>query len=194
MQPDPIAIDVSRLVDRSVASLYSHLVTRPTGRAVRLAIESQLLEARGVSLLLIDLSEVSVLDFSCADEVVAKLILRYVSPDRPGEVFLVFQGVRDRHRGPMQVALERHQLAAVAETDDGDFELVGVRSDPELTVWKELESRGSIASHEVSRLFPAEPERTALGRLAARRLVFHRADSGDYHALSRLIKPEAPPD
>ncbi|HCR04782.1 MAG TPA: hypothetical protein DIU18_06310, partial [Gemmatimonadetes bacterium] len=69
----PIQIDVGSLVQRSVATLYSHLVTRPTGRAVRLAIESLLADAGDIALSLIDLSEVNVLDFSCADEAVAKL-------------------------------------------------------------------------------------------------------------------------
>ena len=82
---DPIEIDVGTVLQRSVASLYSHLVTRPTGRAVRLAIESQLAEAERPSVYMIDLSEVAILDFSCADEVVAKLLLRYVEADRPAE-------------------------------------------------------------------------------------------------------------
>ena len=34
---DPVSIDVGHLVRRNVASLYSSLVTRPTGQAVRLA-------------------------------------------------------------------------------------------------------------------------------------------------------------
>ena len=55
---DPIEIDVGMVLQRSVASLYSHLVTRPTGRAVRLAIESQLAETERPSLSMIDLSEV----------------------------------------------------------------------------------------------------------------------------------------
>jgi hypothetical protein len=71
MNPDPslppIQIDVGSLVQRSVATLYSHLVTRPTGRAVRQAIESLLADAGDTAFSLIDLSEVTVLDFSCAD-------------------------------------------------------------------------------------------------------------------------------
>ena len=88
---DPIAIDVGDLVQKTVTSLYSHLVTRQTGRAVRMAIEAQLAELGEMSLSLIDLSEVTVLDFSCADEVVAKLIQRYQGSDSPG-VFFVFRG------------------------------------------------------------------------------------------------------
>ena len=56
----PISIDVGRLVRRTVASLYSSLVTRPTGQAVRLAIENVLAEESGpVSLSVIDLSQVT---------------------------------------------------------------------------------------------------------------------------------------
>ena len=71
---DPIAIDVGEVLQRTQTSLYSHLVTRPTGRAVRMAIKTQLQGNSNRSFSLIDLSEVVILDFSCADEVVAKLL------------------------------------------------------------------------------------------------------------------------
>ena len=52
---DPVSIDVGRLVRKTGASLYSSLVTRPTGQAVRLAIETVLAEEVGpVSLSIIE--------------------------------------------------------------------------------------------------------------------------------------------
>jgi len=66
---DPIAIDVGLLLQRSIASLYSHLVTRPTGRAVRMAIEAQVAESSRTSLSLIDLSEVTVIDTQASSPV-----------------------------------------------------------------------------------------------------------------------------
>ncbi len=39
---------VETVVRTSVATLHSNLVTRPTGRAVRVAIERQIMEAGGV--------------------------------------------------------------------------------------------------------------------------------------------------
>ena len=60
---DPVPIDVGSLLQGSVATLYSHLVTRPTGRAVRLAIEMQLSEVTRPALSLIDLSEVTAAGF-----------------------------------------------------------------------------------------------------------------------------------
>ncbi|NIQ53719.1 MAG: hypothetical protein GWN71_09965, partial [Gammaproteobacteria bacterium] len=64
----PLRFDLSDLVKRSVATLYSHLVTRPTGQALRLGIESQISELGALCLTVLDFSEVVVLDYSCADE------------------------------------------------------------------------------------------------------------------------------
>jgi len=185
---DPIAIDVGQLVQRSVTSLYSTLITRPTGRAVRYAIESQLAGAGQPALSLIDLSEVSLLDFSCADEVVAKLLLRYLADDRPGEAFFVFGGVAEAHRHAIEIVLEKQSLAAVAQAAGGAFELLGIRSGPETRVWEVLEERGRISDGEVEEVLPDDEDRTALARLEERRLVFRAADGARVHALSALIR------
>ena len=183
---DPVSIDVGRLVKRTVASLYSHLVTRPTGRAVRIAIESQLQEEeRTVSL--VDLSEVRVLDFSCADEVVAKLLLR--SGEGPGssEAYFVFLGVQDGHRDPIETVLERQGLAAVAETRPGRFELVGARTREELSIWSAVEEAGRIPRGRARELFPTPGNREVLEDLARRRLVLELPEQNEYRALSTLV-------
>ena len=69
-------IDLSSVLRQTLAcDLYSNLVTRPTGAAVRGQIEA---DARATpvarALTVIDFSHVSMIDFSCADEVVAKLL------------------------------------------------------------------------------------------------------------------------
>jgi hypothetical protein len=182
-RPDPIRIDVGALVQRSVASLYAHLVTRPTGRAVRLAIESQLAEAGDPAVSLIDLSEVTILDFSCADEVVAKLLQRYLEADRPREAFFVFRGVQARHRDPMEAVLERQALGAVSQREDGMFELLGSGSPEEHRAWSELEARGKVpvgGEGDIS----AE----ALASLVVRRLAFRAPSGSDVLALSRLVR------
>ena len=186
---DPVSIDVGRLVQRNVASLYSSLVTRPTGKAVRLAIENVLAEETGpVSLSVIDLSQVTVIDFSCADEVVAKLLLRFLEEDRPQDAFFVFRGIRDLHRDPIEVVLERQTLAAVSETESGAFELLGSTTQDELLVWQALESRGRLRVGEIRGFLPGNGTEQTLGRLVRRRLVFRNPGSGDYQALSDLLR------
>jgi hypothetical protein len=168
-----------------VATLYSHLVTRPTGRAVRVAIESQLAEAGDTSCSLIDFSEVSVLDFSCADEVVAKLLARYLHEDRPREAYFVLRGVVELHREPIEAVLDRQGLAAVAESGRR-CELLGRWSGVEGQVWEIVEERGRLASSALSEIFPETEQQEALQGLVERRLVF-RSPQGDVHALSRLV-------
>jgi len=184
---DPISIDVGGLVRKTVTSLYSHLVTRPTGRAVRMAIETQLSGTVARSLSLIDLSEVTILDFSCADEVVAKLLQRYVD-DTAHEAFFVFCGVREPHRDQIQVVLERQSLIAVAETGPGTFELLGTPTLVEADSWSSLERRGLLEPDGLTEFLPDDEARAALDRLVDRRVAFRSPGSGRYHALSRLVQ------
>lgn len=184
---DPIAIDVGQVLQHTATSLYAHLVTRPTGRAVRMAIETRLHGTGPRSLSLIDFSEVQILDFSCADEVVAKLLQRY-GPGEPHEAFFVFRGVHEPHRDQVEYVLDRQGLVAVAETGPGRFELLGARTPAEDRAWRRLEGLGLLAPatppgsgiHE-----DVEPE--AVDLLVSRRVAFRSPVSGRVHALSRLV-------
>ncbi len=98
----------------SVATLFSNLVTRPTGRAVRYAIEQRIEENGGTCLSILDFSRVGIIDFSCADEIVAKLLQKYQLADRPAEVFFIAKGVAEHHREPIETVLRRHNLLLVA--------------------------------------------------------------------------------
>jgi hypothetical protein len=181
---EALLVDVRAHLAESVASLYSHLVTRPTGRAVRLGIERQLGELHSPSLSLVDLSAVTVLDYSCADEVVAKLVLRYTEV---GGVFIVLRGVREHHRDPIEAVLDRHSLAVVAETQPGRFELLGVGTEEERSVWTMVEERRRVATEEMS--FASHPAiRAGFERLVARRLLFQAPSGGAVFALSTLIR------
>ncbi len=185
---DSVAIDVGTLVRRTVTSLYSSLVTRPTGRAVRLAIQAQLADARRPTLSVIDLSEVTVLDFSCADEVVAKLVGGSESGKAAAEAFFVFRGVHEPHRDQIEVVLRRQGLAVVAEVEPERFGLLGEATNVERVAWGRVEERGLVSPDDVEPLFPSPAEREALDRLAARHLVFRSPVSGRLHALSRLAR------
>lgn len=185
---DPVPIDVGGVLQRSVATLYSHLVTRPTGRAVRMAIETQLCEGKRRALSLIDLSEVTVLDFSCADEVVAKLLLRFLEKDRPGDAFFILRGLGEQHRDPIATVLERQSLLAVAQAESGAYELIGTRTDMEESTWDVLEAVGHVAGDRVMETFPDEGQRSALAELVERRVAIRHPQPDGYYALSALVR------
>lgn len=170
-------IDVSHVLRRCVCDLYSNLVTRPTGVAVRTEIEQLIEAAPGErTLTVIDFTNVGLLDFSCADEIVAKLLLRQPAG---GEGYFVFRGVSESHLDAIEAVLERHGLALVAEhAGDGRAHLVGVVDDGERSAW-ELASRGVLEPAALGAAIgcdPGEAERL-LDALHRRRLVM-RLDGG----------------
>jgi len=181
-----ISIDVGRVLRKLVESPYSHLVTRPTGRAVRIAIEEQVAESSKTALSLIDLSDVTVMDFSCADEIVAKLLLRFLEEDRPGDALFVFRGVRQSLQEPIQTVLERQELLAVAQSGDGRCVLKGTWTEEQEYAWTVLEGRGRIAVGDVPEVFPGSHHREALDQLVHRRVAFVPPGDPVYHALSTL--------
>jgi hypothetical protein len=168
-------IDVSSVLRQTLScDLYSNLITRPTGAAVRGQIEQLLEHARGgdVELTVIDFSHVAMIDFSCADEVVAKLLLRYATDDAPRDAYFVFRGVNDDHWDAIETVLERHGLALVLEADDGP-RLVGVISDDERRTWETLNRLGLADADTTAEELAADPAdvRHALELLWRRRLV-----------------------
>jgi hypothetical protein len=156
-------IDLSSVLRETVScELYSNLVTRPTGAAVRGAIEKILSESKETALTVIDLSQVSMIDFSCADEVIAKLVMQYSGEHAPGEVYFVFRGVGDDHWIAIEAVLERHGLAVVLETKDG-CALAGPVSEDEVRAWDAVRLLGPAPAVAVAQEIscdPAEMERT----------------------------------
>ena len=183
----PHSIDMSALVRRSVASLYSHLVTRPTGQALRLGIESQLAELGECCVSILDFTQVIVLDYSCADEAVAKLILRYQRDDRPAEAYFIAHGVAEQHLEPIEAVLARHNLALVTYVPEEGYTLLGTATEAEREAWSGLQQLGVARGADIAdHLHLPEPRTSqALDGLAARRAVLRRDDS--YFSLSALL-------
>jgi hypothetical protein len=188
----PLRFDMSDMVRRSVATLYSHLVTRPTGQALRLGIEAQITEIGALCLTVLDFSEVVVLDYSCADETVAKLIKRFQREDRPAEAFFIARGIDDRHEETIDSVLGRQGLAIAAEMADGRVILLGGVAEEEAAAWSALErlGRGTVADVAARAGHPEEVVKDALESLARRRVVARIDIPRTYFALRPLVGPD----
>jgi hypothetical protein len=99
-----------QLLRETVSAPYRCLVTRPTGAAIRSRIEQALAESTCVTALL-DFAEVEVIDFSCADEVIAKLVLAQHSASGP---FVVLQGLSEPQLEAVEHVLNHRRLAVAA--------------------------------------------------------------------------------
>lgn len=115
-------IDLSAVLRASLDGPYADLVTRPTGRAVRASIEHSL--TAGVAIARMDFTGVGLIDFSCADEIVAKLLRERVR-------VLLVRGLTDGHREALEPVLERAGLAVLCERADGTLDAVGLRASAE---------------------------------------------------------------
>ena len=161
-------------------NLYSYLVTRHTGRAVRLSIEQRLAEYDRHVLTVLDFGNVPLIDFSCADEVVAKLV-RSTSTDGDwvGERFFLLGGLGEHHRDPIESALRRQALAVAAQDVDGEPVLLGEIGRLTETVWRAVWQAGSAEATAVSDYLGLDAElvRPCLRELEKRRLLFREGDA-----------------
>lgn len=170
-------IDLGAMLRRTVCELYCDLVTRPTGAAVRTGIEQQLAELAGRTLTVIDFSRVGLLDFSCADEIVAKLLVRFHENEAPREAYFLLSGIRDAHIEPIETVLERRSLAVVAQPTAGAPDLLGVPDPTERTVWAALDRLGRATAPEIAaEAGLADPvAEPYLDSLCSRRVVMREA-------------------
>ena len=174
-------IDLGSVLRGTVSEQFTNLVTRPTGHAVRGAIEAILGDGGEDAVTVIDFTHVGLLDYSCADEIIAKLLQRYDArepADARGAVYFVFRGLNDLHIESIEWVLNHHGLALVAEDVDGEPHLLGAVDDESRTVWSVVGRIGAcsaIVVAEQAGLEPLQVER-ALVALWQRRLLRREND------------------
>ena len=96
---------------------------RSRGVRIREAIEKILGEGKGTLRVVLDFSGMGSIDFSWADEVVAKLISRLWSGEY-GEKFLVLKNLNPSQAENIGVALERKKLAVLTTGPEG-WQIIG---------------------------------------------------------------------
>ncbi|HEY3933146.1 MAG TPA: hypothetical protein VGL65_00865 [Gemmatimonadales bacterium] len=132
-----IRLDI--VLREAVATPYRDLVTRPTGAAVRNRVITVLRDTVDDDAAL-DFSEVGLIDFSCADEVVAKLLVVTLGQRIPR---LVLRGVQEHHADAIDQALLRYDLVIVAVLADGvEPSLLGAATDDWRTAFGALARLG----------------------------------------------------
>jgi hypothetical protein len=114
--------DLRDLMDEHLAT--SNLVTRETGRAMRELIELRLEREPEGAVVALDFSHVGIIDFSCADEIVSKLVARLQGLEY-GDKYVVLHGLTSTHEENIAVALERKKLAVLVSRPDGSWRLLG---------------------------------------------------------------------
>ena len=172
-------IDVGSLLRRTVCDLYSNLVTRPTGAAVRKEIEVVLSGLEEPSLTVIDFSQVGLLDYSCADEVVGKLLDGVRRQVIVTDAYVLVRGVRDDHLEALDAVMQRYDLAVIVEGPDGAWHVVGPLDEPMRQVLDAVHRCGRVVKSQLVEEVEqsASTVERSLDGLLARRLVMRDDDA-----------------
>jgi hypothetical protein len=176
-------IELAPLLRETVTTPYSDLVTRPTGAAMRNRIEARI-QASPHPTTHLDFGAIRLLDFSCADEVVAKLLLS-ICTDRARCVVLT--NLTDAHRDAIEHVLETHGLTVIGIMAlDGRPALIGWRNADLVHAFEAVQSIGAGDSRRLADSLGWTIERAAdaLQSLALRGLVL--AASGTFRPLPIL--------
>jgi hypothetical protein len=161
-------IRIGNLLREAVAAPYRNLVTRPTGAAVRSRIEQALANSSCLTALL-DFSDIELVDLSCADEVVAKLLLA-----GRNAYFFVLQGLREDQREAIDHVLTHHRLAVAAvPLGPGELRLLGWVPSDAREAFACICHRGPLGVPDLARALGwlESRSREALHNLASHRLV-----------------------
>ena len=173
-------IRIGHLLREAVTTPYRNIVTRPTGAAIRNRIEAALACSDCLTAVL-DFSEIELLDLSCADEGVAKLLLGGTLPAR----FVVLGGLREDQHEAIEHVLTHHRLAvaAVPLPEPGEPRLLGWVTSDARAAFACICDRGPIDAAELARRLGWSVARAqeSIDALASHRLV--RPDGALVHPL-----------
>lgn len=150
----------------------SDLVTRASGQIIRERIERDIGKEKNGAVITLDFSKVGIIDYSCADEVVAKLISRLLSGEY-GDKYIVLTGLNENQKENIEVALERKELAVMAEMRNGKNILIGSLNNYLKETLNFILKKGKITAKELSDAMKLEMNTsgTRLLNLYKKRLV-----------------------
>lgn len=173
-------IPLGQVLRETVSTPYRDLVTRPTGAAVRGWIQRAIAGSAAPTTLL-DFSDVGLLDFSCADEVVAKLLL---DTEPAAERFVMLVGAREDHTEAIDHVLNHHALAIAVVPEPGAPPTLLGRVTPELErVFHCVVRTGPGDAGTVADTLGWTLERAADALLALALLRLLRVEAGTFHPL-----------
>ena len=116
--------DLYKLLKEELGNGSKDLVTRPSGEKIRRRIERDIEKEPDGSVIALDFSKIGVIDYSCADEIIAKLVSRLLSGEY-GDKYLLLSGLNENQKENIEVAVDRKDLAVMAEMTDGNRVVLG---------------------------------------------------------------------
>jgi hypothetical protein len=141
-------LSLKKLTQALLKNGSREMTGRSRGIRIREGLERILGEEKGPICLILDFSGMGSVDFSWADEVVAKMVSRLVSGEY-GEKFLVLKNLSPSQAENVGVALERKKLAVLATGAEG-WQLIGSLNNYLVHTLTEVMKRRQLTLRELS--------------------------------------------
>lgn len=141
--------DLGAIIADEIDMNVSDLVTRNTGVKVRERLAGILGAAEDGLVLDLDFTNVGIVDFSCADEVLAILLSRLIAREY-GLKYICLSGLNEHQKENIQVALERKKLALLNAGQDGAWDIVGVLNPYLVETLNFVMAKGKVTAREMA--------------------------------------------
>lgn len=147
--------DLNGILKEELKNGSADLVTRKSGQVIRDRVERDIAGEQNGAVVALDFSSIGIIDYSCADEVVAKLVSR-VQAGEYGEKYIALTGLNENQKENIEVALERKGLAAMAVMRDGKKIILGSLNNYLKETLNTILERGAISAKELSEILNLE--------------------------------------
>lgn len=144
-----INYNIYRLLKEELKNGSNDLVTRKSGQVIRERVERDMSLEKEGDIIALNFSKIGIIDYSCADEIVAKLISRLLSNEY-GDKYLLLAGLSDSQKENIEVALERKNLSVMAEMRNSEKILLGSLNNYLKETLEFVIKEGKITSRELS--------------------------------------------
>ncbi len=164
--------DLYKLLKEELKNGSNNLVTRPSGQTIRGRIEKEIGKEDGGAIIALNFSKIGVIDYSCADEIVAKLVSRLLGGEY-GSKYIILVGLNENQEENIEVALERKGLAVMAKRRVGGKVLLGNINNYLRETLNIITQKGKLTAKELSEIMNLEANTsgTRLLNLYKKRLV-----------------------
>ncbi len=164
--------DLYKLLKEELRNGSSDLVTRQSGQVIRERIERDIVREAEGEVIALDFSKIGIIDYSCADEIVAKLISRLINGEY-GNRYIVLKGLSDLQKENIEVALERKGLSCLAVLKNTRCMIIGELNNYLKETFELVYDRKKITAKELSKLLRLElnTAATRLLNLFKKRLI-----------------------
>jgi hypothetical protein len=161
-----------KLLKEELKNGSKDLVTRQSGHVIRNRIEKDIEKEKNGEVVALDFSGIGIIDYSCADEVIAKLISRLLGGEY-GNKYIILTGLNQNQKENIEVALERKDLAVMAQMKDGKGILLGSLNNYLKETLNTVLKKGEITAKGLSEVMKLEMNTsgTRLLNLHKKRLV-----------------------